>query len=419
MKILIITYNWLPRNAMGTHRVVSFANEWSLMGNDVSVVTSRKSAFDQPLDLKLPVESEISVIQIEANITSGWLASIVPSFLLETLKKIRRYIYKLLNIISDPRDGFLSNFIEKNKHTSFNYDVIVSSHGPSSCHKIASYIKTRNPKIFWVADYRDLWSQNENDIYSNKQRSLLEIDELETLQNSDLITTVSNGFRNQLGKLFYNKKIIIIPNGHDRYSSDVEENLNSSKQIGREISISFTGNYYKDSQNIKPFLRALKKFNKDHQDIRLKLYVYGNRIKEIERLADREKIIDRQVFIMGHVNREQILNIQKDSDLLLNLENNIQDSGAIPGKIYEYICSGTPIITIGGEENSEIKDVLARTKSGISFGSTSQDIYNHFKKFVKNKKDLFNPDINAIMLESRKNHATKLLSEINNMISKD
>ena len=54
MRIVIVTYNWPPRNAIGTHRPYSWARYWSEAGAKITVLTAAKHAFDAPLDLYLP-----------------------------------------------------------------------------------------------------------------------------------------------------------------------------------------------------------------------------------------------------------------------------------------------------------------------------------------------------------------------------
>ena len=44
-KILIISYDWTPRNSIGVHRPYSWAKYWSLNGYEVTVLTSKKKIF--------------------------------------------------------------------------------------------------------------------------------------------------------------------------------------------------------------------------------------------------------------------------------------------------------------------------------------------------------------------------------------
>ena len=39
-------------------------------------------------------------------------------------------------------------------------DIAISTYGPEASHVIGSRMKIINPSLFWIADYRDLWSDN-------------------------------------------------------------------------------------------------------------------------------------------------------------------------------------------------------------------------------------------------------------------
>ena len=63
--ILIIAYDWPPRNVISTHRVYSFAKYWSKIGHTITVLTAKKKFFDRPLDLFLPRLPNVKVINLD------------------------------------------------------------------------------------------------------------------------------------------------------------------------------------------------------------------------------------------------------------------------------------------------------------------------------------------------------------------
>ena len=62
--ILIVTYDWMPRNSIAVHRPYAWAKYWSLAGLKITVLTAKKYAYDEPLDLGLPVLDAVKVIEI-------------------------------------------------------------------------------------------------------------------------------------------------------------------------------------------------------------------------------------------------------------------------------------------------------------------------------------------------------------------
>ena len=61
MRILIITYDWPPRNSIATHRPYSWAKYWSNNETQISVLTAKKKPYDEPLNLILPVIDKLNV----------------------------------------------------------------------------------------------------------------------------------------------------------------------------------------------------------------------------------------------------------------------------------------------------------------------------------------------------------------------
>ena len=71
------------------------------------------------------------------------------------------------------------------------------------------------------------------------------------------------------------------------------------------------------------------------------------------------------VKLLGFIPREQVLQKQRESQLLLLLLwNNPQEVGVYTGKIFEYLAAGRPIIALGGPEKSVVKDLLNETQAG-------------------------------------------------------
>ncbi len=181
LKILIITHYFPPLNSIASHRPYSWAKYWSKMGHDVTVLTTKK--FDSDNKLELPLEG-FSVVEIEnrfysnirrilkgsentiqkldvekdINNTRGFS---IKKMILSFIKSIRenKGIFATARM-PDLTDFWFFDVIKKFKYD--NYDVIVSTSGPYVVHLIGLRFKKRGLSKFWVADYRDLWTQNHN-----------------------------------------------------------------------------------------------------------------------------------------------------------------------------------------------------------------------------------------------------------------
>ena len=58
MNVVIITYDWPPRNAVSVHRPYSWAKYLAELGVDVTILTAAKRSFDEPL---------VAVVNIASN----------------------------------------------------------------------------------------------------------------------------------------------------------------------------------------------------------------------------------------------------------------------------------------------------------------------------------------------------------------
>ena len=82
----------------------------------------------------------------------------------------------------------------------------------------------------------------------------------------------------------------------------------------------------------------------------------------------------------GFINREEVLQKQKQAQILLLLSWNDQsEKGITTGKVFEYLCAKRPIINIGGTGNDSATRLIEETNSGMT-GQNVQEIKNIIKK---------------------------------------
>jgi len=68
----------------------------------------------------------------------------------------------------------------------------------------------------------------------------------------------------------------------------------------------------------------------------------------------------------GQVSREVALQKQRESQILLFLDwDDSKEKGVIAGKIFEYMATGRPILSVGGSDDNAVTGILEDTNSGI------------------------------------------------------
>lgn len=268
-----------------------------------------------------------------------------------------------------------AEFLRKEK-----VDVILSSSSPVTSHLIARELK-RKHNIPWVADFRDLWSQNHDYHYSPLRRALDRRLERKTLSRADALVTVSEPWAEKLRTLHQRKPIYAITNGFD----PEEVNIPPAK-LTAKFTITYTGTIYTGKQDPTKLFAALRDLISDKamepSDIEVRFY--GTGVVWLEREINRYGLSN----VVKHYERlpkEVAVGKQRESQLLLLLRwEDPQERGWHSGKVYEYLAARRPILATGGAKDV-IQELLEETGAGICAATiaevkrTLQKLYQEYK----------------------------------------
>jgi hypothetical protein len=415
-KILIITYDWPPRNSIATHRPYSWAKYLSNIGFQVTVLTAEKQTYDYPLNLSLPILDNVKIITVPSSIITtkyNFLNKIKKgsklfSLLNITYKKIRTFF----GIEFDPRNWW-SNLIISNKYSiNTDFDLIISTYGPQSAHYIAEYIKKKNNNIKWIADYRDLWSISHLSDFPFWKKKFIMRKEFNLIVNkADLVTTVSNELAKDLD-YFFSVKSRVILNGFDIEKKLLIYNLNNKiKSNSPLIKIVYTGMIYIGRRDPTPLFKAISKINNNNISVEF----YGTSSDII--LKYYKGNLPNYIECKGTVDRDTALFHQINADYVLLLESGNEDAkGVLTGKVFEYIASGTPILSIGSTQDSAIGKLLNYTGCGKCFLENIDEIRFELQSYNTNSTPTwYKPNINRILEFHRDNQASILKRLIDNL----
>lgn len=419
MKVVIVTYNWPPRNAIGTHRPYSWARYWSEAGVEVTVLTAQKHQFDAPLDLNLPELPNVNVIQVPYGRVAGASNFLVKHELArQILRKIKAKIVALSGCSIDQRNAWWPAANEVSLKLAKQADVVVSTYGPATAHLIAKDMKCENPRLRWVADYRDLWSQAPSSALSVAEVKKREQIELRTVGTyADVITAVSKDMVEKLSALS-GKEAVHIPNGFDLDEEKLQCRLQRICLTPKKpFRIVYTGMLYEGYQDPTPVLNALVALKGAGRlsDEEVTIDFYGSRVSVARQLAGKNKYRPF-IRLMGHVPREDALKAQQSADLLLLLESPAPEArGVLTGKLFEYIVAGKPILCVGSRPEYEIGRVLEKTGTGQVFGPDEYARLGDVILATMNGQGLYvhyGPTAEQILKYSRKNLASRMLKVV-------
>ncbi len=282
----------------------------------------------------------------------------------------------------------------KNLLENEKFNVVVSSSSPVTAHIVAERLKSKY-NIPWVADFRDLWTQNHNYSYCFLRKKIEKRLEKKIISDADALITVSLPLANKLKELHKGKKTYAILN-----SFKIEEVNFPPVRLARKFIITYTGQIYKGKQNSFKLLTAIKQLiSEDKIDAtNIKLRFYGPEREWLDREIEELGLLDI-VKQEGMVSRQESLKKQRESQLLLLLKwEDSKEKGVYTGKIFEYLAARRPILAVGGSKDV-VSELLNRTNVGadvLNIEEIKKALESFYSEYKRNNKVLFKGRLDVI-----------------------
>ncbi|MFN5875241.1 MAG: glycosyltransferase, partial [Ignavibacteria bacterium] len=268
--------------------------------------------------------------------------------------------------IPDARVGWLLTAVKRGVElcTQYNIDAIYSSAPPYTCALIARSIK-RKTKLPWVAGFRDPWT----DFLTTPDRWFLPaaIDhalERSVFNEADAIECAWTGIADDAFRKYPHldrSKFYHVPNGFD--SADFPQVQYSRNE---RFTITYTGSMY-GRRTPRAFLDALARLNDKGlvlpQDVHLRFVGrFGDEIHAMMDSSPFAPCIEK----ISYVPHEQSVGYLMRSEASLLIVDDTKESAEIvPGKVYEYLGVGRPVIALA-PRGSAIARLLDETQAGRS-----------------------------------------------------
>jgi len=212
------------------------------------------------------------------------------------------------------------------------------------------------------------------------------------------------------------EKVVHLPNGFD---SDDYPNIPPVQN--ERFTVTYTGSMY-GKRNPKAFLEGVRvavesgKVSLDE----FKLQFVGRFGDEVLQML-RDPILAPSISVTGYIPHSESIRLLLTSDALLMVVDDYPGNEEIvPGKVFEYIGSHKPIITLAPE--GAVSGIIRETRSGIVCSShdhacITSAFLTLFDRWKRGER-LIDPDENAITQYERR-EITKRLSSLLNEITQN
>ncbi|NND77493.1 MAG: glycosyltransferase family 4 protein [Flavobacteriales bacterium] len=356
-KVLVICYYWPPASGPGVQRFLKMTKYFKDLGWRPYILTSKNGTYpvmDPSLEKEVPDDLEVHRTvpkelfwlynKLLGKKGRGVSVGFIGMDQKNPLQRLAMYV-RANFFIPDARKGWNKTAIPKaiELHEKENFDAIITTGPPHSSHLIGLELKKRTG-VKWLVDLRDPWVN----VYYNKvfprtkktKRKDLAL-ETEVLTKADAVSVVSPGQKKEFEDR--SKKIAVVYNGYEESDMKV-----SGQRTDTNFVISYIGSFL-PSQNVKLFWEALSEVCNEDEEFRSKLQIQltGNIHPAIIESIEQNKLKEH-LNLSGFVSHEEAVRRMKDSDLLLFVIPDTEDNEYIlPGKLFEYLASETPLVSIG------------------------------------------------------------------------
>jgi len=373
-KVLIISYYWPPSGGAGVQRWLKFTKYLPEFGWQPIVLTVNPDdatypAMDPAMEKEVP--EGVKVIKTHSrNIfkryerlfknqqvaSNGFSNMDTDSFPQKMARFLRGNFF-----IPDPRKGwnrYAYLAAKKILSEEEGIEAIITSSPPHSTQLIGMKLQ-KAFNIPWIADLRDPWT----DIYyyhllylTPPARWINLRFEKKVFQNARQIITVSPTLRDHFLRkhALPPEKVNVVYNGFDEADFD-----NHPVEKDPTFTITYVGRFFY-AYPVENLVEAFLELLKTGQDMKLRFVgeASGAQSKSLQ------KIPEEQIEFISYASHLNAIAYMKQTHvLLLVIPDHITGKAILPGKLFEYLASGTPILGIGPVDGDSAA-ILKQTGKG-------------------------------------------------------
>lgn len=425
--LLLVTYSFPPYGGVGVHRALSLAKYLPGLGWNMHVLTARNPAAvgkDLKLlaqvppqvivhrawtpDLPFAIRKALKALATGARQTGSPSPGSPPKSTPIGKSLLSRVVQAAKDILSpDPQMLWLpfagrraAAIVAQNR-----IDAVVITVPPFSTLRLAAFLRKRFPGLTIVADLRDEWlTYYFHTLGYNRSetawQSAVRI-ERDCVESSDLIVMVTEKARDEMAARYPDvppRKFRVVRNG---FEPEIFLGFSPRRNTTDRVLIGYTGTVYApaDPSNLCRALDLLPAELKGSLVIRF--------IGHVENPEDRA-LLERHapaVRLDGFLPQADAMKALEEMDFLLLIWI---DTINIPGKLYDYLGTGKPILAFAHPEG-EVWRLIEQTRAGfcadvrstVAIARLLRDACEHRDRYLAE----YSPDSDAIEMCKRNRRA--------------
>lgn len=420
-RVLVISYYWPPSGGSGVQRWVKMCKYLPKYGWTPVVYTPENPALtatDSTLSNDVSPELEVlrHPILEPGRLASGTTAAqVTPINGQKKNLKQRLMMWVRGNLfIPDPRVTWVGPSLRYLERYLKDHpvDAVVSTGPPHSMHLIARRL-SRKYSLPWIADFRDPWTKMfyfKHLRLSALARKWHEALEQAVLDDASAVVAVSPLVQRDF-RAMTRTRVELITNGFDR--SDFEGRV----EPFRNFTIVHAGLFAADGNPVEfwtalgALCKMLPALDKD-----LEIVLCGKTDAAVLQAIEAAGLASK-LKNLGYVDHPAAVELmRKASMLLLPLRREPEYKATLPGKLFEYLASGRPILGIG-QKDGAMASILSSTRSGVCFDwdegqAMAEYVETSYRAFCKGELLANDANLEAYTREGLARSYAALLDEL-------
>jgi glycosyltransferase involved in cell wall biosynthesis len=381
-RVLVIAYVFPPVAYAGTHRTLRLCKHLARMGYTIDVLTiDIQDDLHNDFQLLESIQNDLTIVRTPirdphrlhrkskvslGNSRIGKLGAAMIGRAADVVSKPDHMVYWLFSAFRPAL-----RMVKQNR-----YDIVYTTSPPHSEQILGYLLKKLVPSTKWVADMRDPVLDNLMiDKIGTTNKMIHKWLERTIATHADAIVFNTKYAVDCFEQRYHNGRARLIRNSYDESNFEIDP----IEKYDR-FTIAHVGSIY-SFRNVDPLFLAVARLQRDGviDGSKFRLLFVGMNDASLKAKVQKFEM-ERLVEIQGMIPHQQAIESMLRSHLLLLVKGVGQNSGSqIPGKLYEYLAAGNPILHIGPTE-SEAAEIIDMQAAGSTFNENTDDLASFIKE---------------------------------------